>query len=391
MLSFDEITDRRGSGSMKWDSEGDAPDVIQLWVADMDFRTAPAIVDALRRRVDSGIFGYTDVQAPYFEALDRWFTSRHGWHIERSRVIYTSGVVPAISAIIKALVAPGEGVILQTPAYNCFFSSVRNNKAQRLDNPLRRIERPDRFSYEIDFNNLEALASRPDAKMLILCNPHNPTGRVWSREELERIRDICRRHCVQVVSDEIHCELVHPNAPAYIPYATIDDRAIVCCSPSKAFNTAGLQIANIVCPDEEIRARVDRAINDNEVCDVNPFGVIALQAAYNESGEWLDSLNEYLYGNYCLLRETFSSEMPHLPVCDSESTYLAWVDIRQTGMTADEVTARLLREARVRVSSGSSYGDDAYIRINYATQRARLAEALQRIAGALAKKEVRPV
>ncbi|MDE6010339.1 MAG: pyridoxal phosphate-dependent aminotransferase, partial [Muribaculaceae bacterium] len=378
-----ELTDRRASGSMKWDSEGDAPDVIQLWVADMDFRTAPAVTEALRRRVDTGIFGYTHVPDSYYEALDRWFTTRHGWSIDRRMVIYTSGVVPAISAIIKAIVAPGEGVILQTPAYNCFFSSVRNNKALRLDNPLIRTDLPAGFTYTIDFEGLEQLVSRPEARMLILCNPHNPTGRVWSRDELERVRDICRSHDVRVVSDEIHCELVHPDATAYIPYATIDDRAIICCSPSKAFNTAGLQIANIVCPDEETRRRVDRAINDNEVCDVNPFGVTALQAAYNDGSDWLDALNEYLYGNYRLLRETFAALLSPLPVCDSESTYLAWIDIRSTGMTADEVARLLLERARVRVSSGSSYGDDHCIRINYATQRERLRLALYRIAGAL--------
>lgn len=377
---FDNPVDRHGSGSMKWDSNADAPDVIQLWVADMDFPTAPAVVEALRRRVDTGIFGYTDVGDDYYKALHDWFADRHGWSIDRRRVIYTSGVVPAISAIIKALVSPGEGVILQTPAYNCFFSSVRNNKALRLDNPLRRIDTEKGFTYEIDFDGLERLASDPAARLLILCNPHNPTGRVWTSEELCRLRDICRRHGVRVVSDEIHCELVHPDAPAYIPYATVDDSAIVCCSPSKAFNTAGLQIANIVCPDEETRAKIDRAINDNEVCDVNPFGVIGLQAAYNEGGEWLDALNRYLYDNYTLLRDTFASEMPRLKVCDSESTYLAWIDIRSTGMTGDEVSRLLLERAKVRVSSGESYGDPAYIRINYATQRSRLAEVLRRMA-----------
>lgn len=381
---FDALTDRRGSGSMKWDSEGDAPDVIQLWVADMDFPTAPSVTEALRKRVDTGIFGYTDVGPAYFKSLDRWFSTRHGWSIPREKVIYTTGVVPAISAIIKALVPPGEGVILQTPAYNCFFSSIRNNKAVQIDNPLRRIDTGDGFTYEIDFADLEELASRKDTRMLILCNPHNPTGRVWTRSELERIRDICSLHGVRVVSDEIHCELVHPDSPAYIPYNTVDDSAIVCCSPSKAFNTAGLQIANIVCPDQEIRAKIDRAINDNEVCDVNPFGVIGLRAAYDEGGEWLDKLNDYLYQNYLYLREQFSKHLPHIPVCNSQSTYLAWIDIRNTGMTADETADLLLREGRVRVSSGSSYGDAGYIRINYATQRTRLSDALKRIIAVLA-------
>lgn len=383
-FNFDSPTDRRGSGSMKWDSEGDDPDVIQLWVADMDFRSTPGIIKSLRERVDQGIFGYTHVTDAYYEALIGWFRQRHGWSIERNKVIYTSGVVPAISAIIKALVAPGEGVILQIPAYNCFFSSIRNNKAVRLNNPLRRIEiGKQSFTYAIDFENLEELASRPEAKMLILCNPHNPTGRVWTLEELERVRDICRRHGVRVVSDEIHCELVHPDYRRnvrYIPYATVDDQAVVCCSPSKAFNIAGLQIANIVCPDEETRAKVDRAINDNEVCDVNPFGVLALQAAYTGEGEsWLEALNAYLYENFLVIQARIHESFPQLSICDSQSTYLAWIDIRGTGMTADEMAGKLLREAKVRVSSGSTYGDNTYIRINYALQRARLEEAIARI------------
>lgn len=381
--NFDELTERRGTSCLKWDGEGDAADVLPLWVADMDFRTAPAITEALRRRADTGIFGYVSVPGSYYDALCGWFERRHGWRIDRKGVIYTSGVVPAISAIIKALTKPGEGVILQTPAYNCFYSSIRNNGVKLAENPLLRRDTADGFTYAIDFDQLEKLAAREENTLLILCNPHNPTGRVWRREELENIASICRRHGVRVVSDEIHCELVHPGEADYVPYATVDSDAVVCCSPSKAFNIAGLQIANIVCPDEETRRKIDRAINDNEVCDVNPFGVIGLQAAYNEGEDWLDALNEYLDGNYRLLREIFASSMPRLKVCDSESTYLAWVDIRPTGMDAAEVVRRLLTEAKVRISSGEIYGDSGYIRINYACPRVRLREALERMAGVL--------
>lgn len=378
---FDELTERRGSGSMKWDT-GDAEDVLELWVADMDFRTAPAVTDAVMRRAESGIFGYVSVPDSYFDALTDWFATRHCWTIDRQRVIYTSGVVPAISAIIKALVAPGGKVILQTPAYNCFFSSVRNNHAVMAENRLRRVETADGFTYETDYEDLERLAADPDCTLLILCNPHNPTGRVWTRGELERVRDICRRHGVTVVSDEIHCELTR-GGRAYVPYATIDDRAVICCSPSKAFNTAGLQIANIICPDADTQRSIDRAINDNEVCDVNPFGVAGLQAAYREGGAWLGELNKYLDGNFRLLRETFARELPLLKVCDSEATYLAWVDIRPLGLTSGEVERLLLEKARVRVSSGAIYAGEGYIRINYACPRSRLAEALKRISSTL--------
>lgn len=373
---FDEMTRRRGTGSYKWDSDPD-PRMIPLWVADMDFRTAPCIVKALRKRVNTGIFGYVKVPDSYYDALTRWFETRHGWHIDRKDVIYTSGVVPAISAIIKALAKPGEGVILHTPAYNCFFSSIRNNDCVPVAAPLRRHELNDGFTYRIDFEELERLASRPENTMLILCNPHNPTGRVWTREELERTRDICRRHNVVVVSDEIHCELTHPGFE-YVPYLTVDPEAIACCSPSKAFNLAGLQIANIVAPVESMRIRIDKAININEVCDVNPFGVIALQEAYNNGADWLDELNKYLYSNYQYLRETLRMHAPMLRVCDSESTYLAWVDVRASGMSADQVEARA-KELGTWVNAGTLYGGEGYIRINYACPRERLAEALPRI------------
>lgn len=379
LYDFDTLTRRRGTSSMKWDGEGDADDVIPMWVADMDFRTAPAVTEALIRRVESGIFGYTDVPASYFEALTSWFRARHGWTIDRHMVIYTSGVVPALSAIIKATTRPGEGVILQTPAYNCFFSSIRNNGCRLASNPLRRINKPNGFTYGIDFDNLEMLAADPDNRLLILCNPHNPSGRVWTREELKRVAEICRENHVRVVSDEIHCELVHPGHGPYVPYATVDAGAIICCSPSKAFNTAGLQIANIVCPTSDVRAKVDRAINDNEVCDVNPFGVIGLEAAYRHGGEWLDALNEYLYDNYRYLRDEFAKHLPALPFCDSQSTYLAWIDITPTGLGSEKVAEILLEKARVRVSAGNHYHDDSCIRINYACPRPRLQEALNRM------------
>lgn len=380
---FDRFVSRHGTGSMKWDEEGDDADVIQLWVADMDFPTAPAIIDALRARVDSGIFGYTHVGREYYDALVSWFERRHGWVIDPSRVIYTSGVVPAVSAIIKALAPAGSGVIIPTPAYNCFFSSVRNNGCRQVLAPLRRIDRRDGFTYEMDFEELERAAEDPSVSLMILCNPHNPTGRIWTRQELERVSEITRRHGVTVISDEIHCELIHDGMPGYVPYAIVDPSAVICCAPTKAFNIAGLQIANIICPDPDTQRRIDRAINDNEVCDVNPFGVIALREAYNNGEEWLDALNTYLTGNFTLLRESFAETMPNLPVALSESTYLAWVDITSLGITSEEVADMLLKEARVRVSSGSTYADDRYIRINYALPRPRLSEALKRMSSAI--------
>lgn len=249
-----------------------------------------------------------------------------------------------------------------------------------MASPLQRVDLDERsFTYRMDFEDIERLAADPSNKLLILCNPHNPTGRVWSRDELEKLADICRRHGVRVISDEIHCELLMPGQ-TYVPYATVDHDAVVCNSPSKAFNTAGLQIANIVAPDDKVRAKIDRAINDNEVCDVNPFGVAGLIAAYRHGAPWLEALKTYLAGNYRLLTAYFSEHLPSYPVAALEATYLAWIDVSAAGISAEEIERLLCEKAHVRINGGEIYGDGRYIRINFATQRSRLDEALRRIA-----------
>ncbi len=380
-FDFDTPVDRHATGSYKWDSSGDR-EVIPLWVADMDFRTAPAIIKALRKRVDHGVFGYVKVPDEYYEALTGWNMHRHGWSIDPEMVIYTSGVVPAVSAIIKALTCPGDGVIVNTPAYNCFFTSIRNNSCTIVENPLRRIDCGDSFTYVIDFESLETVCADPANKLLILCNPHNPTGRIWTREELERIAAICHRHGVTVVSDEIHCELTLPGRE-YVPYATIDPDAVVCCSPSKAFNIAGLQIANIVAPSEPVRAVIDRAINDNEVCDVNPFGVVALISAYTTGEPWLEALRDYIAANYRALLDFFAAELPQLKVCRLEATYLAWVDIQPLGIDSTRLEEYALETEKVWVNAGAMYGTEGYIRINMACPRSRLLEGLRRLCRAV--------
>lgn len=376
MFDFDSSPDRRGTGSYKWDTYADG--VIPMWVADMDFRTAPAIIDALRRRVDHGVFGYTLVGDEYYDAVTGWFDRRHGWTIDPSMIIYTSGVVPAVSAIIKAMTRPGDKVVLQTPAYNCFFSSIRNNGCDASRNELLRQEDG---SYRIDFDDLEERCADLDARLLILCNPHNPTGRIWTPEELTRIAEICTAHRVFVISDEIHCELTY-NGREYTPFATLAPEGLryaVCVSPSKAFNTAGLQIANIVSSDAEVRARIDRAINDNEVCDVNPFGVAGTIAAYNECAGWLDELREYLWHNWQTVRKFFAEKLPDFDLTPLESTYLVWIDCRHTGLGADRLS-ELLVEGGVALSPGSIYGDDGFMRLNIACPRERLEDSLRRIA-----------
>ncbi|EJP33698.1 putative C-S lyase [Prevotella sp. MSX73] len=383
-FDFDTVINRRGTNSYKWDIVKEE-DVIPLWVADMDFKAAPAILEALKKRVEHGVFGYTLVPDSYYEAIINWFARRHNWQIDRSWIIYTTGVVPAVSCAIKALTLPGEKVLIQTPDYNCFFSSIKNNGCEVAENEL--VHRGD--SYEVDFEDFERQCADEKTTVFLLCTPHNPAGRVWTKEELERMNDICLAHGVRVISDEIHCELVMPGH-RFTPFTAISDacrdNSVVLNSPTKAFNIAGLQIANIICADPAMRRRIDRAVNINEVCDVNPFGVVALQAAYNESEEWLDSLNHYIWGNYLALKEFIAKELPRLEVTRLEGTYLAWVDIKATGLTSDEAYGKLMKEGRVYVNSGTMYGrraGEGYLRINLACPRATLLEGLKRMGGVL--------
>lgn len=381
--NFDTIVNRRGTNSVKWDAVRDE-EVIPMWVADMDFPTAPCITEALERRVRHGIYGYTRVPDEYYAATVDWFRTRHNCTIERDWILYTSGVVPALSAVIKALTQPGDKVLLQTPVYNCFFSSIRNNGCEVATSPLLYEE----GTYHMDFDDLSRQVADPAVKVFLLCNPHNPAGRVWTEAELRRVGEICFAHGVTVISDEIHCELVF--APhRHICFASLGpefaERSVTCCSPSKAFNIAGLQIANIFVKDEALRRAVDRALNINEVCDVNPFGVLALIAAYREGAPWLDALNAYLWDNYLALCDFFREHLPSLPVTRLEGTYLVWVDCRSLGLSSDELKRRLLTRGKVWINPGSMYGADGegFIRINIACPRAQMLEGLRRMAAVL--------
>ena len=279
--NFDEIIPRRGTNSVKWD-ETSIEDVIPLWVADMDFRTFPPIIEALHRRVDHGVFGYTHVPRSYYESVIRWFGKHHGLNgVVPADIIYTSGVVPAISAIIRGLTLPGDKVLVQTPVYNCFFSSIRNQGCIVEESHLVY----ENNTYTIDWEDFERKCSDPRVRIFLLCNPHNPAGRVWTVEELRRMGEICLKYDVFVIADEIHCELVMPGHH-YTPFASLSPEFLrnsaTCVAPTKAFNIAGLQIANIIVKDPQKRERIDRGINLHEVCDVNPFGVIASEAAYTD-------------------------------------------------------------------------------------------------------------
>ena len=377
---FDEPIDRRGTSCVKWD-ESPSADVIPMWVADMDFPVAPAIHEAIKKRAEHSIFGYTIVEEDYYEAVISWFLRRHQWTIQREEILYTTGVIPAMSCAIKALTMPGEKVLILSPDYNCFFSSIRNNGCEVSETILVK----DGVSFVVDWEDFEQRCADEKTTVFLLCNPHNPTGRVWSKEELERMNTICMKYGVKVISDEIHGELIMPGY-LFQPFATVNDacrqNSVILNSPSKSFNIAGLQTANIICSQPEWRRRIDRAINIHEVCDLNPFGPVALKAAYNKSEEWIDELNQYLWDNYQALCQFFEKELPLCKVTQLEGTYLVWLDVTRYSNDVEKLCDDLLTRGKVWVNPGTMYGAESgkgYIRINIACPRSRMMEGLERI------------
>lgn len=371
-----EYVDRKGSDCYKWDSEC-AQGSLPLWVADMDFAAAKPIREAMQRRLDHGVFGYSIVPQANYDAVASWFERRHGWKgINNTNLLYTTAVVPAISAVFKALECSHPLRILTfTPAYNCFFSCIENMGCKLVPSPLVLVNN----RFEIDWADVSAKAKEAD--VFLLCNPHNPTGRVWTREELERLAEIMRREHLFCLSDEIHCEFAFPGH-AYTPFASIvidDTDFCVCTSASKAFNIAGLLCANIFVPNKKLFAQINHALEIHEVNGLNPFGLVAQVAAYNESEDWLDELNEYVYGNFCFLRDFLRTELPMLKIHETEGTYLGWVNIEALGMPAEQFCCRLAKEAHVLFNPSEMYGAAHYIRINLATSREVLEHALLRL------------
>ena len=388
MYNFDECPSRQGTESVKWDLY---PGTLPMWVADMDFRIAPEIQQALQKRLDHGVFGYELLPDSYFEVMGRWFSSRHGWEgIGRENIVPTTGVIAAYSAAIKAMTVPGDKVMVMTPCYNAFFPAIRNNKCLQQDCPLQY----DGKHFIVDWDLFEKLAA--DCRVLLLCNPHNPVGRVWTREELLLMAEICRRNNVFVISDEIHCELTYPGHD-YTPWATLPEEyvknSVSCISPTKAFNIAGIQIANIYAADPEILKKMDRAINDNECCDVNVFGATALQAAYGQGGPWLDELRNYLYHNARTVCCFLEDEMPQITCPPLEGTYLMWLDCRaalKPGEPLEGFSERFANHLREKhglvLSTGTIYGasGEGFERLNIACPRTRLLEGLDRLRDGLA-------
>ncbi|MDY6320610.1 MAG: MalY/PatB family protein [Candidatus Cryptobacteroides sp.] len=408
--NFDEMTVRRGTSCVKWDAPSPAgpisENVIPMWVADMDFKAAPAIQEAVRKRAEQGIFGYTHVPDSYFESSINWWQRRRGWHTQKDWYIPIDGIVPGMSIVIEAVThyevaggkvvrKPNDGkgpngelpkVIIQTPAYNCFFSAVRNQGCELVENPLIYDTEGDVPTWYLDFEDLEKKCADPMVKALLFCNPHNPCGRVWPKEDLLKVAEICRRHGVIVISDEIHCELEMPGCH-FTPMASlspeIQDNTIQMGSPSKSFNIAGLEISNIITSRKDWKMMIDKVINIYEHCDLNPFGIVALQAAYDEGEDWLKELNQYLWDNYLELVNLFEDEIPDVLVSKLEGTYLAWIDVRSVGLPTEEIEKSLIENEHVWINSGVMYGKEGFMRINIACPRTRLLAGIERIAQGL--------
>ena len=376
---FDKITDRRGTDSVKWDvGENELP----MWIADMDFPTAPSIIDAIQKRAAHGIYGYSEVPDEWYDAYINWWKSRHGFEINKDWLVYCAGVIPTISSTVRKLSSPAEKVLIQSPVYNMFYNSTLNNGRVIIDSSLGHNK--ETGEYFIDFEDLEKKLSDPQTTLMIVCNPHNPVGRIWTKEELAKIGELCYKHHVTVISDEIHCDITAPGKH-YVPFASASDIcrdiSATCIAPTKCFSIPGIQTSAIVIPNEGIRNRVVRAINTDEVAEPNTFSVTAAVAAFNEGGDWLDELNVYIDANRHYCEDYIEKNIPDIKLIKAEATYLLWVDC--SGVTDDslELETFIREKTGLYVSDGTKYGGDGkyFLRINVACPRSLVEDGMARL------------
>jgi len=385
---FDTVINRRNTNSVKWEST-EEKDILPMWIADMDFKTADPVIKALEKRVQHGVFGYATIPDDYYEAEIRWWLQRHNFNIKKEWIEVTTGIIPSLSAVVQAFTEIGDKVLIQSPVYNYFNSSITNNKCDIVLNELKY----NGDFYEIDFNDFEKKASDKKVKVFILCNPHNPVGRVWSTDELKRLGEICLKHDVIVLVDEIHRDLVYKENK-HIPFASISKsflmNSITCTAPSKTFNIAGLKTSNIIVANEEYRKKVNRSLNINETIEPNVFGIEALIAAYNEGEEWLDQLLEYLEGNRDFLTSFINERIPKLKVVKLEATYLIWIDCRSLGISSKELSEKIFEQGNLQINGGQTYGEagEGFIRMNIACPRELLIEGLERLEKVLKRLEL---
>lgn len=375
--SFDTLVDRRGTHSLKWDVKEDE---LPMWVADMDFKTAPAIIDALNKRVEHGVFGYSIIPDEWNDAYIKWWQERHSFRIEKDWLIFSTGVVPILSSVVRKLTTPGENVLIMTPVYNIFFNSIVNNGRNVLECPLSYKD----GEYSIDFEAMENAMAQPQTTMMIFCNPHNPVGKIWDRETLAKVGELAKKHHVIVVSDEIHCDITDPDK-GYIPFASASDTcreiSITCVAPTKAFNMAGLQTAAAIVPDPFLRHKVNRGLNTDEVAEPNAFAIWAAIAAFNEGGEWLDALREYIYENKLIVETYIKDQVPQVKLVKSEATYLLWLDCSAICSDSEELADFIREKTGLYLSDGVQYGKtgEKFLRLNIACPKSRLMDGILRL------------
>ena len=373
---FDTPIDRRGTDSVKWDL---IPDTLPMWVADMDFAAPPKVLEALQRKLDTKIFGYQLVPDRFGEAVADWWTRRHHWKVDPGWVIYTTGVIPAITSIVKRITNVGDNVALMTPVYNTFYNSILNTGRHVIEAPMLYED----GEYQVDWDGLEQVLAHPLTTMMIVCNPHNPTGHVWSTEELQRIGFLCARYDVKVLADEIHCDLTLPGVN-YHPFGEVccnPDNMITCVSVSKAFNLAGLQAAAVIVPNPALRKVIDRGLNSDELAEPNAFAVAGMVAALTESADWLDELREYLADNRKAVEEFLAKELPQIHAVKQEATYLMWLDLGAIVPDTKPLCEHIRKTTGLWVIAGCQYHGNGqrFVRLNIACPRSTLLDGLERL------------
>ncbi len=374
---FDTVVDRRNTGSIKWNC---APNELPMWVADMDFKTAPEIIEAFRKRIDHGVFGYSDYTKEWFDAYINWWDRRHGIKYEAEDLIFCTGVIPALSSIVRKLTTPNENVVIMTPVYNVFFNSILNNGCRALEVPLIY----ENSSYSVDFENLEIALKNPQTSLMILCNPHNPAGKIWDKETLARIGKLAFDNGVIVVSDEIHCDLTMPGS-MYIPFASVSEEcrmnSISLMAPTKTFNLAGLQTSCVAVPNKRIHHKVWRALNTDEVAEPNSFALVAAITAFTQGENWLDELRSYISANRDYVIDRLQKEAPEIKVVSEDATYLLWIDIKNVSNDSEKFAADLRSKTGLWITEGVHYGaaGEGFIRMNIACPRTTLVDGVNRL------------
>ncbi len=381
-FDFDTVIDRRNTLSCKWDvAENELP----MWVADMDFKAAPAILKALEKTLAHGVFGYSVMPDAWHEAYANWWKARHSFEIKKEWLMFTTGVVPAIASVLRTLTNPGDNIVVQAPVYNVFYHSIAENSRCVLEAELLY----DNGEYSIDWVDLEAKLADPKTSMMIFCNPHNPIGKIWERDTIAKIGELCKKHGVTVISDEIHCDLTDPGEE-YIPYASVSDtcreNCIICIAPTKTFNIAGIKSAAVVVPNAELREKVQTAVSLDGICGANAFAAEATIAAFNESGEWLDALREYIYENKKFTGEFLAAQVPCVRLVPSKATYLLWLDISAFCENAEDFASFLREKTGLFILPGNKYGSggEHFLRVNIACPRALLKDGLERLKAGVA-------